>query len=49
MTICAFAVLIATHSTFRAAGPQRSLLVPAHEPSILLMAGPEPPVPRFAV
>ena len=49
MTICAFAVLIATRSILRAAGPRRSILFPAPEPAIRLVAGPEPPVPRFTV
>jgi len=49
MTICAFAVLIATRYILRSAGPRRSILVPAREPAIRLVAGPEPPVPRFAV
>ena len=49
MTICAFAVLVAARCILRAAGPRGSLLVPAHEPANRLVAGPEPPVPRFAV
>lgn len=49
MTICAFAVLIATRFLLRSAGPRRSITVPAPEPAVRLMAGPEPPVPRFAV
>ena len=49
MTICAFAVLIATCFLLRTAGPRRSITVPAPEPAIGLVAGPEPPVPRFAV
>jgi hypothetical protein len=49
MTICAFAVLIAARAVLRAGGPRRRSLVPAPQPSIRLVAGPEPPVPRFAV
>lgn len=49
MTICAFAVLIATRCILRSTGPRRSILVPAREPAVRLVAGPEPPVPRFAV
>lgn len=49
MTICAFAVLIATRFLLRSTGPRRSSTVPAPEPAVRLMAGPEPPVPRFAV
>lgn len=49
MTICAFAVLIATRFLLRSSGPRRSITAPAPEPTVRLMAGPEPPVPRFAV
>lgn len=49
MTICAFAVLVAARFLLRAAGPRHNTLVPAHEPAIRLVAGPEPPVPRFVV
>ena len=49
MTICAFAVLVAARFLLRTAGPRRSITLPAPEPAIRLVAGPEPPVPRFAV
>ena len=49
MTICAFAVRVAARFLLRAAGPRHNTLVPAHEPAIRLVAGPEPPVPRFVV
>jgi hypothetical protein len=49
MTICAFAVLVAARFLLRSLGPRRSTTVPAPEPAIRLVAGPEPPVPRFAV
>jgi hypothetical protein len=49
MTICAFAVLIAARAALRAGGPRRRSLVPAPQPSIRLVDGPEPPIPRFAV
>ena len=49
MTICAFAVLVAARFLLRTAGPRRSITLPAPEPTVRLVAGPEPPVPRFAV
>lgn len=49
MTICAFAVLVAARFLLRTAGPRRRVALPAHEPAIRLVTGPEPPVPRFAV
>lgn len=48
-TICAFAVLVAARFLLRTAGPRRSITLPAPEPAIGPVAGPEPPVPRFAV
>lgn len=49
MSVCAFAVLIATRLLRRVAGPRRRVPVPAHDPAVRLVVGPEPPVPRFAV
>lgn len=49
MSICAFAVLLATRLLRRVAGPRRGVPVPAHDPAVRLVVGPEPPVPRFVV
>lgn len=49
MSVCAFAVLIATRLLRRVAGPRRRVPVPAHDPAVRLVVGPEPPVPRFVV
>lgn len=45
MSVCAFAVLIATRLLRRVAGPRRRVPVPAHDPAVRLVVGPEPPVP----
>ena len=48
MTICAFAVLVGARVTGRVGGPRRRAVLPAPEPTIRPVTGPEPPVPRPA-